>query len=324
VSALPQRTLALRTARLMALEGNTQGASAVYDQSLSGGGPAQLLGWYDAQTAECISLSRWSLANWYVDRALALDAKDWRRHADKAEILKNTPGQPAAAVEAEELTATRLGKSGYYVRERILPKIDAGRWQDARALIDSVDDPDALEMEIWLDKLIISVQARDDQAYWRLSRRWEQGLSKVPVEEPDQRVFAFEAEGIAVRPGALEDYKPVAERLRKINAGIRKSSINVRYRFVRSMALVLYRAGEYAAAYEALSGLLKEANNKGRPVDQVFLAMTCKKLGKLEEARSRWESARTIAPTKGVFWWRENVILGALREEAERLFGAEG
>ena len=103
----------------------------------------------------------------------------------------------------------------------------------------------------------------------------------------------------ALGPAALPDLRPAVEASR-LAVRARPKDANMR----NTLGAVLYRAGEDVEAVKELNESIRLNGAGGSPVDFLFLAMACQRLGKPDEAASWLERAEQAKGKQApaVFW----------------------
>lgn len=94
------------------------------------------------------------------------------------------------------------------------------------------------------------------------------------------------------------------------------------YYALNTLGAALYRAGRFEEAFATLERSVAAHASGGTPHDWVFLAMTCQRLGRLEEARAwieRFDRDQAARGGSAAGSWTEPLELRVLRDEAGTL-----
>jgi tetratricopeptide (TPR) repeat protein len=316
-----------RRGRALSNAGELTRADSAYRMAtkLAKGPGATLADWYRQRVARCRALEKKNEALWYLNRLAEVAAKDWRVYAERAEV-HGALGKYAER-EADVKRAIEHGADPAFLVGVAEEKAKQGKWAEAAALFARALTRGPLPMTAYYNHGLACLKVGDEVGYQRLCGNLLKGLPAVgPRLDPElaNRVAML----CAVRPDAVSTWQqPLAlieHALRWLDAA-RPGAIPaeqlraIRYAWLNTHGLVLYRAGRYRDAVARLNEAIAVQGKGGTIHDWLFLALAHHCLKEPDKAREwRHKVSAHKAPPRD-FW--EGVEVGLLRQEMERGLG---
>ena len=194
-----------------------------------------------------------------------------------------------------------------------------GAWGPAEAAYREAIDAGSPGPEPWYRLAMSRLILGDHAGYREACRRL---LERSSAGEPSFKTANNLAWSCALGPGALDDYEPAIRLAR--SASESRPEINR----LNTLGTVLYRAGRFEEALGPLTRSVAIHGAGGTPYDALILAMSHRRLGHFDEARTWLRRASAPGPVGmrkpdalGPSSWIPRVELEILRREAASLIG---
>jgi WD40 repeat protein/tetratricopeptide (TPR) repeat protein len=304
---------------------------------------AQLLAWHRRGADECESAKRWTGALAHLERLLELEPKrsDYRerrgRNFEALERWQDAGTEYRKALESQPNRGDLLagvGRAEYRLKNwtaatdwlsravaqmpeatelyalRGRAEAELGQFEKASADLNKAMSLGLNDALIWHQHTLLRLAAGDLDGYRKSCQR----MARRFGDTDDPATSNLVAWTCAVGPDALTDLKPILQRVERAAKDNPKSPAHQ-----RSLAALLYRTGQFAAAVAGLEAALKQPGTRA-VADTILLAMTFQRLNRSAEAKKLLEQTpRDEDAAIRALPWDERLALQLLRREAAKL-----
>jgi WD40 repeat protein/tetratricopeptide (TPR) repeat protein len=299
--------LLARAARMSGSDGQWSAAATGFAQAAAVAPAGGLAVWYRLTAIEAQAENRPEAALWYLDRVVEARPDDWAAHARRASVLGQL-GRPTdrAAAIAE---ADRHGASTPTLVRWARAASAAGNWPAALDLYSAATHRQALSVFEQAEYAVACARTGDAARYRSIC----DGLARRVDTDPAPARVSAVGWVCVLAPDGLADYSRLLDRVDRTTADVPSGERNRRASLTALRGCLFYRAGQYAAALDALNA------SGDQDVDTLlFFALTCHRLNQAAEARAYMARAEAIIASGVGQSEQMRQQIAVLRDEADR------
>lgn len=276
-----------------------------------------MMTWYRAEADASEQARQWFATQFHLSRlinAKSADAKVFFRRAVSFEYL----GKHAEAQDDFQ-TALTMGLPLSYQVEFL---VELGQLEQASdKLRQALQDRNA-GVSSFSHEALLRLQLNDMKGYRHVCEELIGRLGKTA----DTGTFNSIGWACALGPDALDNLdEPVRIAQQAVKSRANRFSLN-------TLGAILFRAGRFSEAEDQLHKAIRLEGKAGTPWDWAFLAMTCHKLGKADQARTWLDKTKVYVEamnkrdsddpvSREPLSWSQRLELNVLYREAARLIG---
>jgi tetratricopeptide (TPR) repeat protein/WD40 repeat protein len=261
-------------------------------------------------------------AVWRLDRLIAGDPADGRRLAERGLGHAANGNWDKAAADYERAAAAGVGLPAGLRGEAAAER---GRWAEAASFLrHAVEDGDknTWTWENWAEaaKWAEAQAAAGDRAGYAKSCAALAARSPT-AGQPYGYEIVWVVRACSLGPAEDVDFQRLADVLEKQTLPHARDSMPGMMDRITALGIAYYRAGRYDQALQRLTESAEYHSGADRLWDWLFLAMTCRRLGRAEAGRKWLEKAAAELDEQPAqsFHWTERLELETYRHEAETL-----
>ncbi len=279
------------------------------DRLIAGGGSADL---YARRARANAELHRWDAARTDYSKALEGEAERWDLWAGRAEVevalrrWEQAIADYSRAIEHKGDRADLWAARGRVEAER-------GDWTRAAADLGKSIHLGNADVSVWQEHTLALLAGGDEANYRHGCSRLVQHFGR----SDDEATARIVARTCTLADGAVRDLKPLLRRAERAVKANSPSAADL-----RRIAALLYRAGQYDAAWTRLQEITRLPSLEPQARDWLLMAMTTQRLGRGEEAKKWLAKADQVAREEAKEVnrsWTERIAYQVLHREAETL-----
>jgi eukaryotic-like serine/threonine-protein kinase len=314
-----------RKGRAYAQAGALDLAAKAYDRA-EAVGRGEVRDWYRHRAAALRLAERWESALWYQERLVKSGADDWQAYADRAELYGRL-GRTAEQ-EADLGRAAARDPTPEFLARLAQRKAEQGAWEEAVRLYARAAGRGELPVAEVHRQALACLKAGEVAVYRQLCARLVASAADLGPW-PAYHAAAPLAGVCVLGPDALADWGSALGLVEKgltdlaeleKTPDLRERYRPTRYALLSARGAVLYRAGRYREAADALKAAVGVHGGGGTTRDGVFLALAHHRLKDARGAAGWLKKAEGAGPPGRGFSW-EALERELLLREARSLLG---
>lgn len=255
-------------------------------------------------------LGRWQAAKSDYTQALAGNSARWDLWAGRAEAEAALHNWAAAAADYSKAIERKGDRAELWAaRGRI--EAERGDWRKATADLGKAIHLGEQDATVWRQHILALLAGGDEANYRRECGRLVKRFGD------NEAIFRGVVWTVALAEGTVRDWKPLVQRAERAVAAHPESAD---YR--RQLAVLLYRAGQFDAAFKRLQEATETSRSEITARDGLLMALAAQRLGREDEAKKWLDKAEQIRREKSKDdkeSWQERLVYETLHREAEML-----